>query len=85
MLLKSVIVSSIKGLSEVTFTPTSTPLAPSAHTTLLSIAALPTQSETKVSVGLVPQLVVILAASRLEGICLCPPINAIHTSTLFTG
>ena len=60
-------VSSVKGLAEVTFTATSTPLAPSAHTILLSIVAFPTQSDTRASVGLVPQLVVNLAASLVYG------------------
>ena len=78
-------VSSVKGLSEVTFTPTSTPFSPSAHTLLPLIAAPATQSATIDKVGTVVQLVVILAISALEGIFPLAPISANHTSTLFTG
>ena len=85
LLFISVIVSSVNGLSAVTFTATSTPLAPSAHTVLPAIVPPPIQSDSKVSVGVPVQLVVILATSRLEYIVGCAAINANHSSTLFTG
>ena len=84
-LFTSVIVSSVNGLSDVTFTATSTPLTPLAHILLALTTAAPIQSDNKVRVGAPVQLVVILATSRLEGIVWCPAINANHSSTLFTG